>query len=837
MSKNIVLLSDGTGNSSSKLFKTNVWRLFQALDLTRPDRQVAYYDNGVGTSSFKLFAILGGVFGFGLARNVVDIYSFCCRNYNSGDKIYGFGFSRGAFTIRVVAGLIATVGLIKYSGDERDLAAQARAAYRQYRRRFHTGTRIERPLRWLRDLFVTLLNPNKVVPVEKIHFLGVWDTVDAYGGPIEEITRAIDYWIWPLSMPDRFMSIKINRACHALALEEERESFRPIVWDGRYARDADAKLHPMQPPGWKPDIDTAKYSAAIDQMRLSQVWFVGVHSDIGGGYPQDGLSYFTLNWMMDRAIPYGLELLAPIRDELALSANPYDRLNDSRHGLAGYYRYKPRDLGEIYNASPYKPAIGRDIKYLTSMFSGKNEHQEEEVKHQFAAGTTKVSLPDPMIHLAVLDRVFRGTDGYAPIVLPANYLLTDEAGHVYPPINQNKETIALNPESGELIRLDEAGQVRPFDSSPSSRQRADEISADPALQAKFLELESGTSRFNRQQHAWNWVWWRRIVYFLTVFASLFLAAMPLFEKWKPGLGAASSFELIRPIFSLVAMFVPSFLSAWLDAFKNAPGWFVIGAAVAAILLFAGGSAQGTIREIMRQIWRTPEIPGAKPTDLIYTLRSSRPYRAFFYVLKHWLLPFVVAVLLWLCILIALYFVPALVSRAVFGTANALGYICVSKGGVEVTGAESKPFLTSDVCASTGFAVNKGATYGVVIKVTSPWIDDYHEGKPGGIPTDPRGFGWSETKPLQYLGVPYRRLMWSNWFSPVLRVGSNGFEEHLLDIRQEKTADGAIYTATFLPQKDGEVFIFVNDSVLGLPWIYDYFYSNNAGAATVTLRKQ
>jgi uncharacterized protein (DUF2235 family) len=130
MSKNIVLLSDGTGNSSSKLFKTNVWRLFQALDLTRPDRQVAYYDNGVGTSSFKLFAILGGVFGFGLARNVVDIYSFCCRNYNSGDKIYGFGFSRGAFTIRVVAGLIATVGLIKYSGDERDLAAQARDLHR-----------------------------------------------------------------------------------------------------------------------------------------------------------------------------------------------------------------------------------------------------------------------------------------------------------------------------------------------------------------------------------------------------------------------------------------------------------------------------------------------------------------------------------------------------------------------------------------------------------------------------------------------------------------------------------------------------------------------------------
>src|SRR5664279_4548815 len=181
MSKNIVLLSDGTGNSSANLFRTNVWRMFQALDLKDASKQVAYYDNGVGTSSFKLFAILGGVFGFGLMRNVVDIYSFCCRNYTPGDRIYGFGFSRGAFTIRVVAGLIARVGLVRYTGDEHELAEQAHAAYREYRRRFHTGTGVERPLRWLRDLFVTALDRSKVIEVEKIHFLGVWDTVDAYG--------------------------------------------------------------------------------------------------------------------------------------------------------------------------------------------------------------------------------------------------------------------------------------------------------------------------------------------------------------------------------------------------------------------------------------------------------------------------------------------------------------------------------------------------------------------------------------------------------------------------------------------------------------------------------
>src|SRR6202048_1359280 len=84
MSRNIVLLSDGTGNSAAKVWRTNVWRTFEALDLSGND-QVAFYDDGVGTSSFKPWAILGGAFGFGLKRNVIDIYKFVCRNYRSSD--------------------------------------------------------------------------------------------------------------------------------------------------------------------------------------------------------------------------------------------------------------------------------------------------------------------------------------------------------------------------------------------------------------------------------------------------------------------------------------------------------------------------------------------------------------------------------------------------------------------------------------------------------------------------------------------------------------------------------------------------------------------------------
>ena len=329
MSKNVVLLSDGTGNSSSKLFTTNVWRLYQALDLGNPAQQIAYYDDGVGTSSFKPLAILGGVFGFGLKRNVIDIYSFCCRNYQHGDKIYGFGFSRGAFTIRVVAGFIARVGLVRYDGNDADLARDAEIAYRGYRkaRNFKSGGNILiGPLRALRDWASHSIfrKPSfqqlDLIEVEKIDFLGVWDTVDAYGGPIEEITRAIDYWYWPLSMPDQLMNRNIGRACHALALDEERAS--SVRYYGTIAMSAKAhKLYAVD-YDWKPARRPEKPLAPIDRERISQVWFAGVHSDVGGGCSRAGLSYHSLAWMMERANVYGLQYLTTQQSWLKASSIP-----------------------------------------------------------------------------------------------------------------------------------------------------------------------------------------------------------------------------------------------------------------------------------------------------------------------------------------------------------------------------------------------------------------------------------------------------------------------------------------------------------------------------------
>ena len=802
MSKNIVLLSDGTGNSSAKLFKTNVWRLFQAIDLTKPEQQVAYYDNGVGTSSFKLFAALGGIFGFGLKRNIIDIYSFCCRNYKEGDNIYGFGFSRGAFTIRVVAGFISTMGLVPYDGNEEHLARDAKTAYRRFlsERKFHSGVFVT-PLRKLRD-FVrhTILGKPTVeeigpITVKKIHFLGVWDTVDAYGGPIEEITRAIDYYYWPLSMPDQFMNQKITRACHALAIEEERDAFKPVLWDERYVRDH-GKLRPID-QDWTPaPFDPGKPLAAIDQERISQVWFVGVHSDLGGGYPQDGLSYFSLKWMMKRAEVYGLTFLVPVQDAWMKSlVGPYDKLNDSRSGFAGYYRYRPRNLRELYRLPPYKLSIKQDVRRVLRMLVNKDD-PEDELREEW--GRQPAERPVPKIHEAVLDRIKNGNDGYAPIVLPQEYKVVTDAGDLVP----NK-------------------------SHPVDKQAA--------------------MRARRQGKVWDWVWGRRIVYFLTVFAALYLAALPLIEKWRPGRGAASPFEIVTPLIDLAGAFLPSFVKPWLDAFRNSPGRFVVGLALLLVLMWIGGWMQTRIRDLMRVIWNEPDKPAERGESWIHWLRSAGPYEAFFYVLKHWILPTIFAAMIFVILVYAGF---CLVSRVSFTLFDANGHVCTPTASAAPVTAKSefKGFETKSLCAPTGLAVNKGMTYEVVLTITEPWEDGYKfmetdPRKAKGIETGPEGFGYDKMTATMYLGLPLRRQIASNWFATILRADNKGFGEVTPVFKREEAQQTgpARYKATFKAPRDGELFVYVNDSVIGFPGYFDMFYRpdkwtrmTNKGKADLTI---
>jgi uncharacterized protein (DUF2235 family) len=348
VAKNIVLFSDGTGNSSASPFKTNVWRLYQAIDIEPPtnpnDRQqVVYYDNGVGTENFKPLAALGGALGIGVWQNVKDLYTFVCRNYDIGDQIYGFGFSRGAFTIRLLMGLIGRCGIVK-TISEAELTYCVQMAYEAYRRDFLIRASRRRHMIYhliLREPRYDVENGRKMPTIDlgindchqllpNIRFLGVWDTVDAYGMPVDELKLAIDEWVWPMSFADRDPSKMLLTIRHALSLDDERPTFRPVLWNEV------VKDHPD-------DRD----ARVLGSETIQQVWFAGVHANVGGGYPDDGLAFTTLKWMMDEAESCGLRYDKLTRDELAARANPDGDQYDSRSGIAGYYRYGPRNVAAL----------------------------------------------------------------------------------------------------------------------------------------------------------------------------------------------------------------------------------------------------------------------------------------------------------------------------------------------------------------------------------------------------------------------------------------------------------------------------------------------------------
>jgi uncharacterized protein (DUF2235 family) len=755
MSRNVVLLSDGTGNSSAKVWRTNVWRTFEALDLSGND-QVAFYDDGVGTSSFKPWAILGGAFGFGLKRNVVDIYKFACRNYRGDDdRIFGFGFSRGAFTIRVVAGLILNQGLVT-AKDEAELTRKARAAYRQYRReRYHTVLGVERVFRAIRDVFVRDhydKNENRQVP--KIHFVGVWDTVAAYGAPLDEMTRGISRYIWPLELPTHTLPRdRVTRACQALALDEERTTFHPELWN-----EGDVPFVPFDP-------GKERY---IKDEQLSQVWFAGVHSNVGGGYPDDSLAYIPFVWMIAEAQRCGLKFKsdlakppAPVADpdtfKNAISRRDKDgRIYDPRVGLGSYYRYGPRKLELLCNAN-----------------YGKRKNEDDTVV-----------IWRPKIHESAFRRIQNRAHAYAPVGLPRIYDVVRES-----------DGAILTPSQFGLEDDDEA-----------------------------------KARGDAQEHVWNDIWKRRIVYFATVAATLWLLVFPLVSAARREDEFTSPIRWISDLIRIVGAFLPGFAKPWIDGYARAPGSFVLLAALVGGLMWWGMRIASRISVSMGTIWRgVPDPPSGLPNDFIYWLRSSAGYVAFHQKLKYRWAPGFFA-------LIFVYLGACLASHLLFNVQDVSGLTCVESANtktLEKKGDSSGPipFNTSDFCKATGIYVDKGARYLVEIKTAQGWTDD-------GISVPLGGFS-AANPPSWYqrirlaMTVPLRRETTQDWFHVVLRYGSVGGEEDFI----EPDPEDYLLEAPIRPTRNGELFVFVNDAAFGIPGLYDLFYRNNGGAATLTITRK
>jgi hypothetical protein len=900
MSKHIVLLSDGTGNAASKVWKSNVWRIFESLDL-RGSEQVAFYDDGVGTSSFKPLAILGGAFGWGLKRNVLDIYKFLCANHEEGDQVYAFGFSRGAFTIRVVLGLALSQGLVKGSTDA-ELYQNAKMAYRAYRaERFHTFLHLEWPFRKIRDailyIFGNRYRKEDNRELESVEFVGVWDTVAAYGLPIDEMARGVSQYIWPLELPNRDFNQKIQRACHALSLDDERTTFHPVLWNEK-------------------DVPAG---------RLQQVWFSGVHSNVGGGYPDDSLAYIPLYWIMKEAQARGLEFKTapnkPTNPDPDMMANTEwhrdkdGRLYDSRNGLGGYYRYGPRKIEDL-----------------------------SKMRFSWRKGD-RVENGIPTIHETAIQRAQKGAHRYAPIGIPQKYTVLSDAG------------------------------------------LAQQSSVESDGQAK--------TRCTKQEEIWNYVWRRRIIYFTTVFASLYLAIYPLSRVIPLSGEFDNGLSFVSGAIRTVGQVLPGTLSLWIDAYARDPSHFLVLGALVAILIWLGVYLGGKIRDRMERVWRSTEAaPQSKlevvagvvgavlliyaaihnylpqelqlpwggerflanhvsgsvktiaiatlialftPAPVVYHLRSWKGYRAAVRSLKLFLLPlffaasFIVAGLLFTSHLAfsveeasgmackqsdaitkaidldplgekgttvenkglqaclsagiascstrgaaptcsngrevfcgegqpvceqkhkagcddsranCLYDVPVCrvqaaaepgkpVANRVAGLA-----VCPTICETEPIG-KAKQFAINEVCHATGVWLEEGQKYEITMLPPSPGDDNYkavawRDDDGSIVSTRGKTTTGILAKIRESLLWPLKRHLFDERFKVVARVGSVGSDERVLEPDDDPKSN--MLNVQITPRRSGELFLYVNDAIWGWPSLYRFFYDGNSGQATVVVQR-
>lgn len=321
MPKRLVVCCDGTWNTPDQLgggrpAPTNVTRV--ALSVTPKDfagrDQRIFYHRGVGTNRGE--RIRGGVFGFGLSRNVRDTYRFLVQAFEPGDELFFFGFSRGAFTARSTVGFVRNCGILR-----REHAGRVNEAYALYRSR---SSRTQP-----RSVEAQLFRRSYSYET-RIHFIGVWDTVGALGIPLNGL-RLVNLLNRRWQFHDTDLSTTVDAAFQALAIDEKRRPFRPTIW---------------------------KQQANAVGQRLEQVWFAGVHSDVGGGYPDPALAEIALRWMVDRASACGLVFeadafapLPPGADEALRHTGRYvvpDALGQLHESRTGCYRLLPplaRSLG------------------------------------------------------------------------------------------------------------------------------------------------------------------------------------------------------------------------------------------------------------------------------------------------------------------------------------------------------------------------------------------------------------------------------------------------------------------------------------------------------------
>lgn len=321
--KNIFICTDGTWNTLTQehngVFSPTNVAIMSRIILSN-DKQLVYYDEGVGTGDW-CDKIIGGATGAGLDENIKQAYRFIVDHYQAGDNIILFGFSRGAYTARSLAGLIVKAGILrkKYIGS-------VDKVFKSYRKQH--------------DLIKAYVENYCHPESQKIFFLGVWDTVSALGLPLFNFSTKRRY-----KFHDTKLSPDIEHAYHAVAIDEKRITFPVILWDG--------------------DTITNRKTA-------EQIAFAGVHCNIGGGYAKKGLSDTTLDWMIKKmqCVTPGLSLDTNYITN-KIRPNLRCKLYNSAIGLYSLSRVFPKIRKKVRNIKKH-PSVCKRFNNKSTKYNPKN---------------------------------------------------------------------------------------------------------------------------------------------------------------------------------------------------------------------------------------------------------------------------------------------------------------------------------------------------------------------------------------------------------------------------------------------------------------------------------
>ena len=355
MSKNIVICIDGTGDEFGAC-NSNVVKLYSVLR-SDSDQQISFYHPGLGTmgSPHALSGLtqwwtkmIGLAFGYGLDAALTDCYQFLMETYSVGDNIYLFGFSRGAYTARALAAMVHMFGLVQRGNEP---------LIRYVLKMFQRKKRNDADFALAAQFKATFSRPCP------IRFVGVWDTVSSIG------------WLYdPVTLPFTALNPEIQVGRQAVSIDERRSSFRQNLW--------------------KPDLE--KFPQDI-----VQIWFAGVHSDVGGGYPEaeSGLSKITLQWMLDEAEKQGLMVVQSKKDDLL--------------GVTNAAMCKPNFMGKVHNSLTgawwileYFPRKHLDMSVNPAVWRWK-----------IPRGAPRYIAPGAIIHPSVRQRI-AADPTYRPVNLP-----------------------------------------------------------------------------------------------------------------------------------------------------------------------------------------------------------------------------------------------------------------------------------------------------------------------------------------------------------------------------------------------------------------------------------